>query len=61
MISCQYVIKACTPQFIPVADKPLRLGGKIEYVAVEEFQKRFGSVYNDGISIDAKNRYLSAQ
>lgn len=56
MNSCQYVVKAQTPKFIAVADKPLRLGGKIEHLALEEFQRRFGCVYNDGISIDANTK-----
>lgn len=54
MNTCQIVIKAKTPTHIPVADKPLKQGGKIENLTIEEFQKRLGCVYNDGISIDKK-------
>lgn len=43
------LLKADTPKSIPVADKPLRLGGKVEYLALEEFQKRFGVNYSESI------------
>ena len=56
MSSVHYVVGAQTPAFIPVADRPLQLGGNTEFLTVEEFQKRFGFVYNDGISVDAKTR-----
>lgn len=56
MITYQCLVRAETPRFIPVADKPLRLGGKIEYIAIEEFQKRLGFKYNDSILIDTKTK-----
>jgi len=56
MSSYQYAISATTPQFIPVADKPLSLGGKIEHLTPGEFQKRFGCPYHEGISIDSHSR-----
>jgi hypothetical protein len=55
-MSCHFILNAATPRFIQVADKPLNLGGKIEYLPVEEFQTRFGFTYNDGISIDKKTK-----
>jgi hypothetical protein len=55
-MSCHFILSAETPRFIQVADKPLNLGGKIEYLPVEEFQTRFGFVYNDGISLDIKTK-----
>ena len=36
-----------TPQKIPVADKPLRLGGKVEYLTIEAFQEKFGFRYTE--------------
>ena len=52
----QCLVRAETPKFIPVADKPLRLGGKIEYLAIDAFQKRFGFEYNESILIDTKTK-----
>lgn len=46
-----YAIKAEQPDSILVADRPLRLGGKVESLAVGEFQKRFGCAYSDSITI----------
>lgn len=56
MNACQYVIRAETPKFIPVADQPLRQGGKVEYLAVEEFQKRLGCTYSEGVSLGASTQ-----
>lgn len=47
-----YLVRAEIPQFIQVADKPLRLGGKIERISVDEFQRRFKCIYNDGVSVE---------
>lgn len=52
----RFIVAAQTPKFIQVADRPLNLGGIIEKVSVEEFQKRFGCIYNDGISIDKNTK-----
>lgn len=52
MNNINFVLKAALPSFIPIADKPLNLGGKIEYLAIDEFQKHFNFVYNDSISLD---------
>jgi hypothetical protein len=49
MNSIHFVVNAQMPKFILVADKPLKLGGKIEYLAINEFQERFKCVYNEGI------------
>jgi hypothetical protein len=56
MSSINFVLNAALPSSIPVADKPLNLGGEIEYLPINAFQERFGSVYSDGISVDSKSR-----
>ena len=56
MNSCRFILKAETPTTIAIADKPLNLGGQIEYLSIEEFQNRFGITYNDGISINSKTK-----
>jgi hypothetical protein len=44
------------PRLIPVADRPLSLGGTVEYLTLDEFQKRFRCVFNDGISLNTESR-----
>lgn len=56
MNGCHFVLNVETPKFIPVADKPLKLGGKIAHIPIKEFQERFGFIYNDGISINIKTK-----
>ncbi len=53
---CQSIISAATPKGIAFADKPLRLGGKIENLALEEFQKRIGCVFREGITKDVSTK-----
>ena len=55
MNPCQYILEAKKPTFIPVADKPPRLGGIVENLAIEEFERQFGCTYHDGISISSKS------
>lgn len=54
-MDCHYILSTKTPT-IQVADKPLKLGGKVEHLSVQEFQTRFGFVYNDGISIEKSTK-----
>lgn len=56
MISYEYVVSARSPKSIPVADKPINQGGKIEHLAIDEFEKRFHCTYNDGVSVDRKSK-----
>ncbi len=56
MNSCQNIVNAATPKEIAYADKPLRLGGKIENLALEEFQKRIGCVFREGITKDVSTK-----
>lgn len=47
------IIKAKLPEFIPIADKPLRLGGKVEYLPPAELEKRLNiKKYDESIYID---------
>lgn len=39
------------PQYLNVADRPLRLGGQIRQVPIELFEKEVNCIYNDGITI----------
>ncbi len=49
-------IKAELSKRIAFSDKPLNLGGKIEYLTVEEFQKKLGITYDESIYIDSKTQ-----
>ena len=45
------VFEVATPPFIPFSDKPLNLGGEINNIAIEEFEKRFNiKSLKEGIS-----------
>ncbi len=45
------VVTARSPQLIAVADKPLRLGGEIKYITLNEAQKSFGHVIQESIDV----------
>ena len=58
---CQSIINAETPKFIPVADKPVRAGGKIEYLTIREFEKQFRFTFKEGVSIDKETKITAFQ
>jgi hypothetical protein len=54
MNSLNYILGVETPGFIPFADKPLRLGGTIEQLTIEQFKEKLGIIYKEGISVESK-------
>ena len=52
MNTYQFVLPAAMPQFIPVADRPLNLGGVITHISLQDFHKHFNCVYSEGVSIE---------
>lgn len=56
MHSFTFVLNSATPKLFAYADKPLNLGGKIEYLPLKDIQERVGFVYNESISIDSETK-----
>ena len=61
MSTSSFDLTAQMPKRIPVADRPLLLGGTVVYLTVDEFQGRCGCSFNDGISLDPRSRITRFQ